>query len=41
MVAVGTPLARAFERLLMISERPSIVESSLSEISPKTFETNG
>ena len=27
--------------LLMISERPSIAESSLSEISPKTFESNG
>ena len=41
MVAVGTPLEKAFERLLMISEKSSIVESSLSEISPMTFESIG
>ena len=41
MVAVGTLLEMASGRLLMISERPSIAESSLSEIFPKTFETNG
>ena len=41
VVAVGTPLEMAFGRLLMISERSSIAGSSLSEISLKTFETNG
>ena len=41
MVAVGTPLEMAFETLLMMFGRSSIVESSLSEISPKTFELIG